>query len=70
MSRFFSKIFQSTDYIERGKKIIAIHKGKYTTYYKLLSSNPTLAKEYLDFVGRHPDAIYIRWDKEKKKFTA
>ncbi|OYT17771.1 MAG: hypothetical protein B7C24_00955 [Bacteroidetes bacterium 4572_77] len=65
-----SKLFPSKDYLERGKKIIAIHKGKYTTYYKLLGSDPHLAELYLDFVGRNPDAVYIRWDKERKRFTA
>ncbi len=69
MSGLLSKIFHSTNYLERGKKIIALHKGKYTTYYKLLSTDPDLAELYLDFVGHHPDAVYIRWDKERKRFT-
>lgn len=65
----FSKLFSSKNYLERGEKIIKIHKGKYTTYQKYLSIDPVIAEEYLSFVGKHPDAVYIRYDKDKKRFT-
>jgi len=70
MPNFITKLFAHKDYYERGKKIILIHKGKYTTYQKYRETSQELADKYLDFVGKNPDAIYIRWDKEKKRFTA
>lgn len=69
MSKLFGKLFQGKDYSERGKKIMNIHKGKYTTYQKYLEINPAIAEQYLQFIGKHPDAVYIRWDKAKSKFT-
>lgn len=69
MSRLFKKLFSSKDYLERGRRIISIHKGKYTTYKNYLNINPDKAEEYLSFVGKHPDAVYIRWDKARQRFT-
>lgn len=66
----FSKLFTPKNYLERGERIIKIHKGKYTTYQKYLSLDPSIAQEYLSFIGKHPDAVYIRWDKDKRKFTS
>jgi len=70
MSNFFKKLFSPKDYSERGQQIISIHKGKYTTYQKYLSVSPEIAEKYLYFVGKHPDAVYIRWDKDKSRFTS
>jgi len=69
MSRLFKKLFSSKDYLERGKRIISIHKGKYTTYRNYLNENPDMAEQYVSFVGKHPDAVYIRWDKNRQEFT-
>lgn len=69
MAGFLSKIFTPKDYTERGRKVIAIHKGKYTTYHKYLDINPDVAEKYLAFIGKHPGAVYIRWDKAKERFT-
>lgn len=66
----FSKLFSTKNYLERGEKIIKIHKGKYTTYHKYLSVDPAIAEQYLAFIGKHPDAVYIQWDKEKRRFTS
>lgn len=66
----FSKLFSTKNYLERGEKIIKIHKGKYTTYQKYLSVDPAIAEQYIAFIGKHPDAVYIRWDKEKHRFTS
>lgn len=65
----FSKLFSTKNYLERGEKIIKLHKGKYTTYQKYLSVNPEIAEKYLTFIGKHPDAVYIRYDKDKERFT-
>ena len=69
MSKLFGKLFQGRDYSERGRKLITLHKGKNTTYHKYLQVNPEIAEQYLQFIGKHPDAVYIRWDKTKSKFT-
>jgi len=69
MSKLFKKIFSSKDYLERGRRIIAIHKGKYTTYKNYVNVNPNMAEAYLSFVGKHPDAVYIKWDKTRQRFT-
>lgn len=69
MSKFFGKLFPGKDYLERGRRIISIHKGKSTTYQNYLTINPEIAELYLTFIGKHPDAVYIRWDKDKHKFT-
>lgn len=69
MSGILAKLFSPKDYIQRGQRIISLHKGKYTTYQKYLSLNPEIAEQYLAFVGKHPDAVYIHWDKQKQKFT-
>lgn len=66
----FSKLFSPKSYLERGEKIIKLHKGKYTTYQKYLAVDPSIAEQYLAFVGKHPDAVYIRWDKDKHRFTS
>jgi hypothetical protein len=64
------KLFSTTNYLERGERIIKIHKGKYTTYRRYLTSNPSLAEQYLAFVGKNPGVVYIRFDKNKQRFTA
>lgn len=69
MAGFLSKIFTPKDYSERGKKVISVHKGKQTTYQKYLDINPVVAQKYLSFIGKHPGAVYIRWDQAKERFT-
>ncbi len=69
MSNLLLKLFSHRDYLEQGKKIISVHRGKYSTYQKYLSTDPQIAEDYLLFVGKHPEAVYIKWDKEKHKFT-
>lgn len=70
MFGFFSKLFPAKDHYKRGEKIIAVHKGKLTTYQKYLSVNPEIAEKYLSFIGKHPGAVYIRWDQNKEQFTS
>ena len=70
MPKLFSKLFPAKDYTKRGEKIIAIHKGKYTTYQKYLNVNPEIAEKYLAFIGKNPSAVYIKWDKDRKRFTS
>lgn len=70
MSNLFSKFFSPKNYLERGERIIKLHKGKYETYQKYVSVNPDIAEQYLAFIGKHPDAVYIKWDKAKERFTS
>ncbi|GEM_PF-2696472 len=69
MSNLLSKLFPGRDYLEHGKRIISLHRGKYSTYHKYLSTDPAIAEDYLRFLGKHPEAVYIKWDKDKRKFT-
>jgi len=69
MIKFLSKLFPAKDYQKLGEKIICIHKGKYTTYQKYMNVNPEIAQKYLCFIGKNPDAVYIKWDESAEKFT-
>jgi hypothetical protein len=53
-----------------GMKVINSHSGKKKVYETYLKKNPKLAEEYLRFISRHPDAVYITWDSVKRKFVA
>jgi len=51
-------------------KVINEHSGKKKVYEKYLKINPKIAEEYVRFISRHPEAVYISWDNIKQKFVA
>lgn len=55
---------------EKGMKVINSHKGKQNVYETYKKLDPAIAEEYVKFLSKQPDAVYIRWDKEKKRFVA
>lgn len=51
-------------------KIVNKHSGKKKVYESYMKIDPKRAEEYLRFISKHPDAVYITWDSIKKKFVA
>lgn len=58
------------DWKERGMKVINGHKGKLRVYESYQKQDPKMAEEYLKFLAKKPDAVYISWDKDKGRFVA
>jgi hypothetical protein len=54
----------------KGLKVINGHKGKQKVYEAYKKTDPEIAEEYIKFHARQPDAVYISWDSNKKRFTA
>lgn len=46
------------------------HKGKRKVYESYQQKDPKMADEYLKFLAKQPDAVYISWNKEKGRFVA
>jgi len=55
---------------ERGLKVINGHKGKRKVYESYQEKDPKMADEYLKFLAKQPDAVYISWNKDKGRFVA
>jgi hypothetical protein len=55
---------------DKGLKVINGHKGKQKVYETYKQSDPDMAEEYIKFHAKQPDAVYISWDKEKKRFVS
>lgn len=55
---------------EKGLKVVNGHKGKRKVYEIYQKADPVIADEYLKFLAKQPDAVYIKWDKEKNKFVS
>lgn len=58
------------DWQSKGLKVINGHKGKRKVYETYQQTNPEMAEEYLKFNSKQPDAVYISWDQEKKRFVS
>ncbi len=54
---------------QRALAIIRSHIGKERVYEFYKKTNPSLADQYLSFIGRNPDAQYIRWNTDKDEFS-
>ena len=63
-------LLKKKDWKEKALKIVNGHKGKMKVYEALQKSDPVKADEYLKFLAKQPDAVYISWDKERKRFVA
>jgi hypothetical protein len=46
------------------------HVGKKRVYEKYQQMDPKMADEYLKFLAKQPNAVYISWDKDKGRFVA
>jgi hypothetical protein len=64
------KFSKEKDWKKAGMKVIDSHKGKKKAYESYMKINPVLAEAYLKFVSEHRDAVYISWDKDRKRFVA
>jgi hypothetical protein len=51
-------------------KVINSHKGKRTVYETYKRKDPEMAEKYVSFIARNRNAIYISWDKNRKRFVA
>ena len=64
------RLSKSKNWKEKGLKVVNSHKGKKTVYESYQQADPKMADEYLKFLAKQPDAVYISWDKSKGKFVA
>jgi len=55
---------------EKGLKVVKSHLGKMKVYESYQKKDPQMAEEYLRFLAKQPDAVYISWDKDKGRFVA
>ena len=55
---------------EKGLKVVESHKGKLKVYEDYQKKDPEMADEYLKFLAKRPNAVYIAWDKDKGRFVA
>ena len=55
---------------EKGLKVINGHNGKKKVYETYQKADPKMAEEYLKFLAKQPDAVYISWDKDRGRFVA
>jgi hypothetical protein len=51
-------------------KVINSHKGKRLVYETYKRKDPDMAEKYMKFIMRNRDAMYISWDKQRKRFVA
>ena len=63
-------LLKNKNWKEKGLKVINSHKGKRKVYESYQDKNPNMAEEYLKFLAKQPDAVYISWDKVKGRFVA
>ncbi|MCA9487765.1 MAG: hypothetical protein KC516_02275 [Nanoarchaeota archaeon] len=65
-----SNRFNLTKKEKAGLDLIYSVKGKRRVYELYLKNNPEMAQKYLEFVSKNLSESYIKWDDEKKRFTA
>lgn len=56
----------------KGKKAMEIiygHCGKRRVFENYMKKNPEMARKYIDYIVKNPDAVYIRWDDRRKRFV-
>ena len=63
-------LLKNKNWKEKGLKVVNGHKGKRKVYESYQEKDPNMADEYLKFLAKQPDAVYISWDKAKGKFVA
>ncbi len=55
---------------EKGLQVANSHTGKKRVYENYQKKDPKMADEYLKFLAKQPDAVYISWDKDKGRFVS
>lgn len=63
-------LLKNKNWKEKGLKIVNGHKGKMKVYESYQKKDPKKADEYLKFLAKQPDAVYISWDETKGRFVA
>jgi len=63
-------LLKNKNWKEKGLKVVNGHKGKRAVYESYQDKDPNMAEEYLKFLAKQPDAVYISWDKAKGRFVA
>ena len=63
-------IFKNKNWKEKGLQAVNGHKGKKKVYETYLNKSPKMADEYLKFVAKNAEAVYISWDEDKQRFVA
>ena len=63
-------IFKNKNWKEKGLQVVNGHKGKQKVYETYLKKSPKMADEYLKFVAKNTEAVYISWDEDKQRFVA
>jgi len=53
---------------QKALQIIYNHAGKRRVYELYLASKPEIARKYLEFIAKHNQVQYIKWDQGHYKF--
>ena len=64
------RLLKTSDREQAALKVINRHKGKRIVYETYKRKDPDMAEKYMNFIARNRNAIYISWDKERKRFVA
>jgi len=64
------RLFKTRDCEQTALKVINGHKGKRMVYEAYKRLNPVMAEAYVKFIGHNKNAMYISWDKQRKRFVA
>ena len=64
------KLLKTSDREQAALRVIERHKGKRIVYETYKRSDPDMAEKYINFIARNRDAMYISWDKERKRFVS
>ena len=64
------RLSRTSDREQAALKVINRHKGKRIVYETYKRNDPDMAEKYINFIARNRDAMYISWDKQRKKFVA
>lgn len=64
------RLSKTSDREQAALKVINRHKGKRIVYETYKRRDPDMAAKYINFIARHRNAMYISWDKERKRFVA
>ncbi len=64
------RLLKTSDREHAALKVINRHKGKRIVYETYKIKDPDMAEKYIKFIARNRGAMYISWDKERKRFVA
>ncbi len=64
------RLLKTKDWEKEALRVINGHIGKRRVYEAYQRLNPVMAEAYIKFIGRNRNAMYISWDKQRKRFVA